>query len=85
MILNLMIKIVNICLIQEEGMVEVEVQHSLREKVRTLETYMVDIAQSVIKDAEQSPGDVDSRAGVSSFRLDKTTICCLINFLNIFL
>ena len=49
-------------------MVEADVQNTLREKVRTLETYMVDIAQTVIKDAEQGPGDHDTKTPISSFR-----------------
>lgn len=53
--------------LQEEGMTEAEIQETLREKVRTLESYMVDIAQTVIKDSEQSSGDVDGKTP-SAFR-----------------
>ncbi|XP_063597935.1 rootletin-like [Penaeus indicus] len=52
----------------EEGMTEAEIQETLREKVRTLESYMVDIAQTVIKDSEQSSGDVDGKTP-SAFRI----------------
>ena len=34
-------------------MTEAEVQEGLKEKVRTLETYLLDIAQCVVRDAEQ--------------------------------
>ena len=39
---------------KEDGLTEVEIQETLKEKVRTLEAYMIDIAHSVIKDSEQS-------------------------------
>lgn len=56
-----------IIFLQEEGMTEAEIQETLREKVRTLESYMVDIAQTVIKDSEQSSSDVDGKTP-SAFR-----------------
>ncbi|XP_066951894.1 rootletin-like isoform X2 [Macrobrachium rosenbergii] len=52
----------------DEGMSEAEIQETLREKVRTLEAYMVDIAQTVIKDSEQSTGDADGKTP-SAFRI----------------
>ncbi|XP_071552290.1 LOW QUALITY PROTEIN: uncharacterized protein [Panulirus ornatus] len=52
----------------DEGMTEAEIQETLREKVRTLEAYMVEIAQTVIKDSEQSTGDADSKTP-SAFRI----------------
>ena len=48
-------------------MSEAEIQETLREKVRTLEAYMVDIAQTVIKDSEQSASDADGKTP-SAFR-----------------
>lgn len=48
-------------------MTEAEIQESLREKVRTLENYMVEIAQTVIKDSEQSAGESEAKAP-SAFR-----------------
>ena len=52
---------------QDEGVAEAEYQETLKEKVRTLEAYMVDIAQTVIKDAEQSTGEGEAKAP-SAFR-----------------
>lgn len=47
--------------LQDDGITEAEVQETLREKVRTLETYLVDIAHTVIKDSEQSTLDGESK------------------------
>ncbi|XP_069959044.1 rootletin isoform X2 [Cherax quadricarinatus] len=56
----------------DEGMTEAEVQETLKEKVRTLESYMVEIAQTVIKDSEQSTSDADAKAP-SAFRIVRDT------------
>ena len=52
---------------QDEGVAEAEYQETLKEKVRTLEAYMVEIAQTVIKDAEQTGGEAEAKAP-SAFR-----------------
>lgn len=56
---------------QDEGVAEAEYQETLKEKVRTLEAYMVEIAQTVIKDAEQSAGEGETKTP-SAFRYAKT-------------
>lgn len=48
-------------------MAEADYQETLKEKVRTLEAYMVEIAQTVIKDSEQSTGEGEAKAP-SAFR-----------------
>ncbi|KAB7497272.1 hypothetical protein Anas_06224, partial [Armadillidium nasatum] len=42
----------------DDGLTEAEIQETLREKVRTLETYLVDIAQTVIKDSEHNSQEI---------------------------
>lgn len=58
---------------QEEGVTEAEVQEGLREKVRTLETYLLDIAQCVLRDADHLRPDATP---VTHQLLRSFTSCC---------
>lgn len=60
-------------MLQDEGVAEADYQETLKEKVRTLEAYMVDIAQTVIKDSEQSTGEGEAKAP-SAFRYGETLL-----------
>ncbi|KAL7640451.1 UNVERIFIED_CONTAM: hypothetical protein RMT77_008726 [Armadillidium vulgare] len=56
----------------DDGLTEAEIQETLREKVRTLETYLVDIAQTVIKDSEHSTVGLEAKSPPSvAFKLSR--------------